>query len=105
MPAQASLCYYERRITLLYPETGTTAKGASEIRWSLSGRSWRPDDTVSVSLSETGGGDWTLLAAQVPAAQARMAWNLRGMPRGDTYRIRIVCEQDPDLKISVVYFP
>ena len=96
---QASKTYNE--LAIMFPVSGETIKINLDIRWSLGGSNWQPDDTLAIYYSPDCGPDWFLIpgASSVPASNEQFTWDVIGLPWGDNYCIRIESNQNPSLWI------
>ncbi|NLE56469.1 MAG: hypothetical protein GX617_16145, partial [Lentisphaerae bacterium] len=93
---QASKSHVRRSIQLTSPMPGTLLKSSAAISWFVFGDAWQPGDTVSIEWSADGGATWHPVTggAGLDADTGVFSWSLFGFEWGDSYRVRLTCDQD-----------
>jgi parallel beta-helix repeat protein len=74
--------------TILTPNGGETIGGEYEIMWMYSVESWGLPVTYDIFYSTDAGETWTEIINHLEAIS--IAWDVRGLPEGEQYRIRVV---------------
>ena len=94
---QASKSSARRSILLTSPMAGTLLKSSAGIAWTVFGDAWQPEDTITIEWSADGGTTWHPVTGgmSTDADTGVFSWSLIGLEWGDTYRIRLTCDQDP----------
>jgi len=86
-------------LALIAPIGGELWRECPTILWNVNGVLWVPTDTVSLFYSPNNGLDWYPIAggANLPGTLQTFLWDVRDLPPGDQYLVRIECDQDAAL--------
>jgi len=92
----------DRQIDLITPAGGDFIDIGQTvpITWTTVGGDWEAGDTVRLEYSWDGGASWATIqgADTLPYNLNTFSWNTTGLPRGLTYRVRVVCVTDPAIR-------
>ena len=81
--------------TVLTPNGGESIVGEYEITWNDSVESWDLLVTYDIYYSADAGGTWTEIISTLE--DTSIVWDVRGIPEGDQYLIRVVARSSSSL--------